>query len=64
MISTGVAAGTPKPIPALTSRPGMVSPIVGTSGTAGLRRGDMTASARTAPARICGSEFGSASIPA
>ena len=42
----------------------MISPIVGTSGTAGVRCGDITASARTAPLRMCGSEFGSASTPA
>ena len=38
--------------------------MVGTSGSAGVRAFDRTASARTEPLLMCGSEFGSASTPA
>ena len=38
--------------------------MVGTSGNVGVRARDSTASARTAPLLMCGSEFGSASTPA
>ena len=38
--------------------------MVGTSGSAGVRFADSTASARTPPDLMCGSEFGSASTPA
>ena len=54
----------PMPDQVLTSKPGSVSPNVGTSGSAAVRIAGSTASARTAPLRICGSEFGMASIPA
>ena len=54
MISAGVPLGTPTPDQVLTSNPGMVSPMVGTFGSAAVRAVGRTASARTVPALMCG----------
>jgi hypothetical protein len=62
--AVGVPAGTAMPVQPLTSYPVSVSPTVGTSGTAADRTGPVSASARSAPERMCASEFGKASMPA
>ena len=50
-ISAGVPFGTPMPVTALASKPGTVSAMVGTSGSAADRSVVVTASARSLPLR-------------
>ena len=56
MISGGVPLGTEMPFQTLTSYPGTVSPMVGTSGNASERLAAVTPSARSLPALICAIE--------
>jgi hypothetical protein len=63
-ITPGVPLGTQSAVHGVTSKPAIVSPMVGTSDNAGVRFADSTASARMPPDLMCGSEFGNASTPA
>jgi hypothetical protein len=58
-MAAGVPAGARTPNHDYASYPGSpASAIVGTSGSAGARARDVTASARSLPALICGSDGG------
>jgi len=58
MISRGAPFDAPSPHHVLASYPGMLSPMVGTSGSVAARVAVVTANARNLPALACSIELG------